>query len=67
MNKANKEIWLIYDYECPICDMYCRAVRIRSDIGTLHLVDARIKSPLMDEITAANLDIDNGMVLKIKY
>jgi predicted DCC family thiol-disulfide oxidoreductase YuxK len=56
--------WLVYDGECPLCKTYCRYARIRDAVGTLHLVDARLPSPLMDEITAAGLDIDQGMVLK---
>lgn len=60
-----KNIWLVYDYECPLCDMYCRAIRIKKDIGSLHLVDARRPNKLMDEITAKGIDIDNGMVLKL--
>ncbi|AIF81105.1 hypothetical protein I862_02710 [endosymbiont of Acanthamoeba sp. UWC8] len=63
--QAEKGIWLIYDYECPLCDMYCRAIRIKKDIGNLTLVDARQPSSVMDEITKLGWDIDNGMVLKV--
>jgi hypothetical protein len=41
-------------------------VRIRETTGNLRLIDAREPGPLMDEITAAGLDIDQGMVLKFK-
>jgi predicted DCC family thiol-disulfide oxidoreductase YuxK len=58
------DVWLVYDDECPICRTYCKHVRIREAAGRLHLVDARKPGPLMDEITAAGLDIDQGMVLK---
>jgi predicted DCC family thiol-disulfide oxidoreductase YuxK len=33
-----REILLVYDKECPLCDAYCR---IRESIGTLRLVNAR--------------------------
>ena len=56
---------LVYDKECPACDNYVRVVRIREDIGRLVLVDAREDSPIMREITARGLDIDEGMVLKM--
>jgi predicted DCC family thiol-disulfide oxidoreductase YuxK len=60
------DAWLIYDGECPVCKTYCKYIRIREAVGNLHLVDARQPSTLMEEITAAKLDIDQGMVLKFK-
>ncbi len=64
MTQSNN-IFLVYDKECPACDFYCTLVRIRSSVGNLVLVNARDPSPLMEEITAAGLDIDQGMVLKV--
>jgi len=61
---AKGDAWLVYDGECPVCKTYCRYIRIRDAVGALHLVDAREPGPLMDEITAAGMDIDQGMVLK---
>jgi predicted DCC family thiol-disulfide oxidoreductase YuxK len=60
------DLWLVYDGECPVCSNYCRHIRLRETVGPLHLVDARQPSPLMDEITHAGLDIDQGMVLKVR-
>ena len=54
----------MYDRECPVCDAYCRMVRIRESVGALRLVNARDASGIMSEITAKGLDIDEGMVLK---
>jgi len=62
---AAADVLLVYDAECPACDNYCRVVRIREDVGRLVIVDAREDSPIMREITAAGLDIDDGMVLKL--
>jgi predicted DCC family thiol-disulfide oxidoreductase YuxK len=63
----NKEdVWLVYDGECPVCKIYCKYIRIREVVGTLHLVDARHPGELMDEITCMGLDIDQGMVLKFR-
>lgn len=56
---------LVYDKECPACDYYCNLARIPASAGSLVLVNARDGGPLMDEITAAGLDIDQGMVLKV--
>jgi len=60
------DVWLVYDGECPVCTTYCKYIRIRDAVGNLHLVDARQPSAIMDEITAAGLDIDQGMVVKFK-
>ena len=62
---GRQPILLVYDKQCPACDFYCSLVRIRSDVGALELVDARDGGPIMEEITAAGLDIDQGMVLKV--
>lgn len=59
------EILLVYDRQCPVCDAYCRMVRIGKSAGTLRLVNARDAGAIMDEITATGLDIDEGMVLKL--
>lgn len=57
-------VLLVYDPQCPVCDAYCRLVRVRPSAGTLRLIDARASTAIMDEITAAGLDIDQGMVVK---
>ena len=59
------EVILVYDKQCPVCDAYCRMVRIGESAGTLRLVNARDASAIVDEITANGLDIDEGMVLKV--
>lgn len=59
------QLLLVYDKDCPACNNYCQMVRIRESVGELQLIDAREASPVMDEITAAGLDIDDGMVLKM--
>jgi predicted DCC family thiol-disulfide oxidoreductase YuxK len=66
-NDRHDEVWLVYDGQCPVCTFYCRYVRIRAAVGTLHLVDAREPSALLDEVSALGLDIDQGMVLKFKH
>lgn len=56
---------LVYDKQCPACDQYARLVRVRESAGELELVNAREATAVMQEITAAGLDIDAGMVLKV--
>lgn len=62
---ADDAILLVYDKQCPACDYYCNLVRIRESAGRLVLIDARDGGPIMDEITAAGLDIDQGMVVAV--
>ena len=62
---TDNEILIVYDKQCPACDYYCNLVRIRESVGRLVLVNARDGGPIMDEITAAGLDIDQGMVVKV--
>ncbi len=63
---TKKDVWLVYDGECPVCKTYCKYIRIREAVGNLHLIDARQPGELMDEITRLGLDIDQGMVLIFK-
>ena len=60
-----EEIILVYDKECPVCNNYCQVVRIRESVGELKIINARDNSDVMEEITSAGLDIDQGMVLKM--
>lgn len=62
---AGREILLVYDGECPLCNAYCKATRIRESVGRLTLVDARLPSDIKDELTRKGLDIDQGMAIKI--
>jgi predicted DCC family thiol-disulfide oxidoreductase YuxK len=64
--KAEQEgATIVYDGGCPFCTAYVRLVRLREAIGPVRLVDAREGGPVVDEIVAAKLDLDDGMVLKL--
>lgn len=60
-----EKILLVYDRECPVCRAYCQIVKIRESVGDLVIVNARECSEVLNEITAAGLDLDQGMVLKM--
>ena len=60
-----EEILLVYDRECPACNAYCQVVKIRESVGDLRIVDVRVNSEIMKEITSQGHDIDQGMVLKM--
>ncbi|MCA9233362.1 MAG: DUF393 domain-containing protein [Planctomycetales bacterium] len=61
----DREVVVVYDKQCPACDYYCHMVQIRESVGRLVLLDAREAGPVMEEITSAGLDIDQGMVVKV--
>lgn len=63
--KMGEEILLVYDKECPACNNFCQVIRIRESVGQLKIINAREDSEVMREITAAGLDIDEGMVVKM--
>lgn len=58
------ELELVYDGKCPVCSAYCLGLKQETKNEALVLVDAREPSPIMKEINAKGLDIDEGMVLK---
>lgn len=58
-----RQVLLVYDRECPACEFYCRQARIDPAHGTLQRIDARKPSDILNKITHAGLDIDQGMVL----
>ena len=61
-----EEILLVYDKECPACDTYCQLVQIQKSKYNFKIIDARERSEVMEEITAQEFDIDEGMILKMK-
>jgi len=60
-----KNIVLVYDKECPVCHHYCHSLQVREVDRDIAIVNARIESDVMREITERGLDIDQGMVLKV--
>ena len=62
---TNPAIILVYDGDCPVCRNYTRHLSIRQAAGSLQLIDARDNPPIMQEINAARIDMDEGFVLKI--
>ena len=63
-NVSKGEAWLVYDGECPFCSAYVSYLRVRDSIGILHLINARDGGAIVEEIRQANIDLDEGMVLK---
>lgn len=65
MQASQPRAWIVYDGECPFCSRYVKLVRLRDSIGPVELVDARRGGPVVDEVVAAGLDLNEGMVLKL--
>jgi predicted DCC family thiol-disulfide oxidoreductase YuxK len=59
------EAWVVYDGQCPFCSRYVALLRLRDTLGRVELVNAREGGPIVDEIIAAGLDLDEGMALKM--
>ena len=65
---SSGDIWFAYDGDCPVCSYAAHALRIRRDVGNLHLIDARSapQHPVIQEINTRRIDLDTGMVLKYR-
>lgn len=61
---AGHELWVVYDGECPFCSSYVRLYRLREVAGKVHLLDAREPHPVVEEVRALGLDLDEGMAVK---
>jgi len=62
---SDDEWGLVYDWQCPACNLYCHLLCIRESGGQFRLIDARDNPEVMKEITARGFDIDQGMILKM--
>ena len=63
--ETKHDILLVYDKQCPACDFYCRRIDVDDSAGRIVRVDARDQTAIMAEISELELDIDEGMVLKV--
>ena len=60
-DKPAEDLALIYDSHCPVCTVYSGAVEVE---GTgVRRIDARGSDALVQQATAAGLDLDEGMVV----
>lgn len=63
MSQSN-EIIIVYDGECPFCSTYVKFLRLKETFGSVQLVNARDKSPYVDEAKALSFDLNAGMAAK---
>ena len=59
-----KQIWVVYDGMCPFCTRYVMLYRIRQLAEKVHMIDARSDHPVVAEVKARGLDLENGMAVK---
>lgn len=57
--------WLVYDGDCPLCRNYVQYLRLQDSAGEVRLVNARQPHPILKELEAHELNLNDGMVLKI--
>lgn len=60
-----REIYFVYDGECPLCRNAAMALKIKKEYGALVLLDARqcFDHFVVKEITNRGFDLDEGMVI----
>ena len=57
--------YLIYDGNCPFCSNYVRFTRLRENIGSVDLIDARHNGPEVQAARDQGFVIDDGMLLSL--
>ena len=56
---------IIYDGQCPFCTAFVKLLRLREAVGNVELIDARGDHPVVNEIRARGIDLDEGMVVAL--
>lgn len=57
---------IVYDGECPFCSRYVKLLRLRETVGPVQLIDAREGGALVEDLLAQGIDLNEGMVLKLR-
>ncbi len=61
----SEPVIIVYDGECPFCSAYVKMLRLRRSLGAIEMVDARSDHPLVREMIARGLDLNEGMAVKV--
>lgn len=64
LTHSDDDIWVVYDGECPLCSRYVLLYQLRERGQRIHLIDARSEHPIVRDIRARNLDLNEGMVVR---
>jgi len=60
---AKPQLTIIYDGECPFCSSYVTLLRIRENVGSVALLDARKFPELVSDLASRGLKMDEGMIV----
>ncbi len=62
---ASREIYFVYDGDCPLCRNAAMALKIKQEYGRLVLMNAResYEHAVVQEINNRGFDLDEGMVI----
>ena len=58
-------VQIVYDGECPFCLAYVRLATLRETVWPVEMINAREAHPILAEIQARSVDLNEGMVLKM--
>ncbi len=59
-------VTIFYDGQCPFCARYVALLRLRQAVGPVGLVDLREDTAARDELEAAGMVLDQGMVIDLE-
>jgi predicted DCC family thiol-disulfide oxidoreductase YuxK len=54
---------VIYDGDCPFCSNFVRLYRLRENVGSVELIDARQDQALVETLRKEGMEINDGMVV----
>lgn len=60
---VDRGTWILYDGDCPFCRNYVSFLKLKAVLGEVRLIDARQSPMELEQVRAAGLNIDEGMVL----
>jgi len=63
LNDTGTALEIVYDGDCPFCTRFVEIYRIRKNVGSVKLTNARERADLVERFTREGLDINNGMVV----
>lgn len=64
MSEGAPVLRVVYDGQCPFCANFVQWYRLRENLGTVSLVDARSEPALVERLRAMGMEINTGMVVE---